>query len=145
MTIFDELGVGHVVHCGDVCGMGVLEEMIGRNLTFVWGNMDEPDPVTDAYIKTLGLSPPGSPPERFEIDGKRFAIFHGHERGFDQAVTGLDVDYLLHGHTHVRRDQRSGARRIINPGALHRAAVKTVATLDTHTDELRFHQIDDSR
>lgn len=144
MAIFDELGVGHIIHCGDVCGTGVLEEMIGRNLTFVWGNMDEPSPGMDGYIKALGLRPPGAPPERLEIDGKRFAVFHGHERGFDRAVAGLDVDYILHGHTHVRRDERIGSRRIINPGALHRAAVKTVATLDTETDELRFHEIEES-
>jgi hypothetical protein len=145
MALFDALGVGHFVHCGDVCGTGVLEEMIGRNLTFVWGNMDEPDPGTDAYIRTLGLTPPGLPPERFEIDGQRFAVFHGHERGFARSVETLDVDYLLHGHTHVRRDERIGDRRIINPGALHRATVKTVATLNPVTDELRFHEIDDGR
>ncbi|RLS46748.1 MAG: metallophosphoesterase, partial [Planctomycetota bacterium] len=48
------------------------------------------------------------------------------------------VDYLLHGHTHVCRDERHGATRIINPGALHRASEFTVALLDTDSDELQF-------
>jgi predicted phosphodiesterase len=45
-------------------------------------------------------------------------------------------DYLLQGHTHVRLDECVGRTRIINPGALHRAAVKTVVTLDTRADRL---------
>jgi hypothetical protein len=31
--------------------------------------------------------------------------------------------------------------RIINPGALHRAASPTVATLDLERDELLFHDV----
>jgi predicted phosphodiesterase len=45
---------------------------------------------------------------------------------------------LLQGHTHVRADERVGTVRVINPGALHRAAQKTVATLDTETGEVKF-------
>ena len=47
-------------------------------------------------------------------------------------------DYLLLGHTHVARDWRLGRLRIINPGALYRASKKTVATLDTRTDAVRY-------
>jgi hypothetical protein len=38
----------------------------------------------------------------------------------------------------VRADERVGTVRVINPGALHRAREKTVATLDTGTGEVRF-------
>jgi hypothetical protein len=34
-----------------------------------------------------------------------------------------------------------GKMRLINPGALHRAAEKTVATLDTERDLLKFHVV----
>jgi predicted phosphodiesterase len=47
-------------------------------------------------------------------------------------------DYLLLGHSHVKSDHRQGRIRVINPGALHRASPKTVATLDTSSDELKF-------
>ena len=35
-------------------------------------------------------------------------------------------------------DSRQGRVRVINPGALYRAARKTVAVLDTVADDLRF-------
>ena len=48
---------------------------------------------------------------------------------------------MIHGHTHRQADRREGRTRIINPGALHRAATKTVAILDTVEDELHFLEI----
>ena len=43
---------------------------------------------------------------------------------------------------HLRRDERVGRTRIINPGALHRAKQYTVATLDLSCDKLEFHVVD---
>jgi predicted phosphodiesterase len=54
------------------------------------------------------------------------------------ALESQRFDYLLHGHSHLTRDERVGRTRIINPGALHRAREKTVALLDTATDALKF-------
>ena len=68
-------------------------------------------------------------------------IYHGHERGFRDAPYRLDVDYIFHGHSHQIRDEQLDGVRIINPGALCRANPKTVATLDTETDQLTFHKI----
>ena len=141
MELFDKLGVSHVIHCGDVGSREVFDEMIGRPLSFVWGNMDFPEDGLLTYAQSLGLTIPGQVPVRIEIDGKRFAVFHGHETSFDTALQQLDVDYVLHGHTHVACDEKLNGIRIINPGALHRAARKTVATLDTGTDQLTFHEI----
>ena len=93
---------------------------------------------TTADLKPLDT---GSPIKR--IGGKQIAVFHGHEGPFHWAIDHLEVDYLLHGHTHVVRDERVSGKRIINPGALHRAARKTVATLDVDRDELIFHEIRD--
>ncbi len=142
LALFDELGVGHVIHCGDVGGVNVFDELVGRPCTFVWGNMDSPDDDdAAAYLDTVGLAPPNGVPARITLDGKTFAVFHGHEPGFGRALASLDVDYLLHGHTHLARDERRGRTRIINPGALHRARRKTVATLDTTGDKLIFHDV----
>ena len=51
-----------------------------------------------------------------------------------------DVDVLQRG-DRVRRDERFGKTRIINPGALHRASEKTVALLDLATDQLEFIRV----
>ncbi len=141
VTIFDELGVEHVIHCGDVGGAPVFDELVGRPCTFVWGNMDCPSDGLLAYLQSVGLAVPDGVPTRLELDGKTFAVFHGHEGGIEAAIDALDVDYILHGHTHRARDETMGGKRIINPGALHRARRKTVATLDTATAKLTFHRI----
>jgi predicted phosphodiesterase len=58
-------------------------------------------------------------------------------------MASTDFDYILHGHTHQPDDYHLGTMRIINPGALHRVRIKTVALLDLATDELEFIPIDD--
>jgi hypothetical protein len=149
IELFADLGVEHVIHCGDICGDHVFDELAGRSLTFVWGNMDEVDAGLLAYLNVLGISAPNAVPTRLTLDDKRFAIFHGHEREFAYAerdnFATLGVDYVLHGHTHVPRDEKLNGVRIINPGALHRARAKTVAVLDTVRDVLSYREIDDVR
>lgn len=140
LTLFDRLGAQHVIHCGDVGGPEVFDEVVGRAFTFVWGNTDQPSSGLLAYLGTVGITAPTSVPTDLTLDGKRFTVFHGHEAGFDAAIRRSAADYLLHGHTHERRDERRGSMRIVNPGALHRASPRTVATLETSTDELSFHQ-----
>lgn len=143
MALFDDLDVGHVIHCGDVGGVKVFDEVVGRPFTFVWGNTDYESPDLLGYLEGAGLSAPVSVPTSLTLHGKNIAVFHGHERGFAAAVDGLDVDYILHGHTHIACNEVFNGRRIINPGALHRARRKTVATLDTATDVVTFHEIAD--
>lgn len=142
LEIFHKLGVEHVIHCGDVGGTEVFDELVGWPLTFVWGNTDFPAAPLLTYLKTVGIAPPGAIPAEVTLGGKRFAIFHGHEQGFAQTLENPGTDYICHGHTHERRDERIGVTRIINPGALHRARPKTVATLDSGFDRLEFHNVD---
>jgi putative phosphoesterase len=142
MALFDSLGVEHVVHCGDIGGTEVLDELVGRPCTFVWGNMDQASSGLLAYLKTVGLEVPRQIPTVVTLDGKIFAIFHGHEPEFGRATRTLRADYILHGHTHAPRDEHLGETRIINPGALHRARGKTVATLETATNALTFHHLE---
>lgn len=141
LTLFDSLGVDRIIHCGDVGGENVFDELVGRDVAFVWGNTDDPHGGIETYLRTVGIPPPQAPPLRLDCVNKRIAVFHGHEPGFASAVRHLDVDYLFHGHTHQCRDEHVGGKRIINPGALHRASPKTVATLDLVTDHVTFHEI----
>lgn len=141
VQLFQRLGVAHVIHCGDVGGVGVFDELLALPLTFVWGNTDFPDRGTLAYLEGVDLKVPADTPTRLTLADKRFAVFHGHEPGFGRAVHSNSFDYLLHGHTHEPRDERIKDMRIINPGALHRARIKTVAVLNTETDELVYYPI----
>ncbi len=141
VKLFDREGVEYIVHCGDVGGTAVFDELVGRECTFVWGNMDRGSDGIGEYLRTVALREPVEVPSILRLDGKTLAVFHGHERGFRRALRVLDVDYILHGHTHVAGSERVGKKRVINPGALYRARPRTVATLDLTTDELIFHEI----
>ena len=115
--------------------------MTGREVRFVWGNCDDPTPALRALIRSLGLPLPREAPLTFELDGKRFAVMHGHEPAFERLGAAPPFDYVCHGHTHTKRDERLGKCRIINPGALHRASPPSIALLDTTTDRLVFHDL----
>jgi len=141
MALFREAGVGTIVHCGDVGGLAVLEEMAGEPCRFVWGNTDFPEHGWQSRIEAMELPWPQEIPLMLTVDGKKIAVCHGHERAFFRARDGGEYDYVLHGHTHERADHYVGSTRVINPGALHRASVKTIAILEPRTNELEFIEL----
>jgi len=142
VALLEREGVQAMFHCGDVGGEAVLDELAGHRAYFVWGNCDDTSLAMRRYAETLGLTVPASPPLRIELAGKRIAVYHGHERGFNAAFSDPAIDYLFFGHSHVYEDRRVNKLRAINPGALHRARVKTVATLDLTRDALTFLTLD---
>jgi uncharacterized protein len=137
---FNRIGVGHVIHCGDVGGQEVFGELMGPPLTFVWGNTDTSNDGIVAYLKATGFQVPDGVPARVELGGKKFAVFHGHEPQF-RACKQLDVDFVLYGHTHEADVEVLNGKCFVNPGALFRANPKTVATIDTATNDIQFHEV----
>lgn len=138
---FDARGAEFVLHCGDVGDLDVFELFVGRSLRFVWGNTDDATPRILAFLERTGIIAPPTPPLELTLDDRRFIVVHGHEACFDDLMVHPNCDYLCHGHTHRRADRRIGSCRVINPGALHRAEVHTVALLDTRSDHLMFHEV----
>jgi putative phosphoesterase len=154
LRLLQQVGAEAFVHCGDVGGADVLDELAGLRAWAVYGNMDQPDAAALAASSAPGLTIARQGPLRIELDGRMLAVFHGHEAEFGRWLAALEhratlpakvapCDYILHGHTHVPRDLRIGSVRLVNPGALERAAVHTVATLDLRSDTLEFWQVDD--
>jgi putative phosphoesterase len=91
-------------HLGDVCAENILDELraIGPPLTVVRGNCDNNsewplvvDLVRSGLKFRLQHIPPDHPPE--------------------------DVDVVLHGHTHVPRNEKRGGVLFLNPGCVTRA------------------------
>ena len=144
VELLTQRGAKKLFHCGDICGQDVLAEFAGHDVVFVWGNCDEPAAAWRTYVTDLGLPWP-EPPVRVEIGGKRIAVCHGHEKGFATVTDDPTLDYLFHGHTHRHADHRKGRCRVINPGALYRASIKTVATLDLLRNDLRFWCVETAR
>ena len=115
--------------------------LAGLPALFVWGNCDWDRTRLARYAEQIGVRCLGAGGE-VSVDGKKIWVLHGDDAALRQRVLSEQrCDYMLQGHTHVRLDERVGRVRVINPGALFRAAVKSVALLDTESDALRFLEI----
>jgi putative phosphoesterase len=131
-------GAQFFIHCGDVGSEQVLDQLAGLPCAFVFGNCDWDRDQLERYAANIGVACHGVFAD-LELGGKRFAVLHGDDSHLrERLLIAQGHDYLLQGHTHVRLDDRVGRTRIINPGALFRAREKTVALLDTATDQLEF-------
>lgn len=113
-------GADEIWHLGDVCAETILDELraIGPPVTLVRGNCDSNDEwplVVD--LARVGLKfrlvhiPPERPPE--------------------------DVDVVLHGHTHVPRNEKRSGVLFLNPGCVtrpNRGSAPSVAWLELSGD-----------
>lgn len=126
--------VEELIHCGDVGSDLVLDLLLeqqesGIPVTVVPGNVDEWDPGIMLYARKLGFS--FHRVARRPIGDTQLAVFHGHDpKQMDALLSEPDLDLLLTGHSHVARDEQVGSVRVINPGAVFRASVPSVAVLD---------------
>ena len=139
LEMLDSLGARVIFHCGDVGSIEAFEALTAYECYVVLGNTDRlASPVRKKLAETsVTLLEPGDP---VEINGKQIALAHGHLRSkMEKYIASQELDYLLHGHSHKTRDERFGRTRVICPGALERATLKTVATLDVRRDRLQFH------
>jgi putative phosphoesterase len=103
-------------HLGDVCDPGILEtiENIGPPVTIVRGNCDS----NLQWPLVVDL----------ERNGVRFRLVHIPP---DRSPENIDV--LLHGHTHLPRNERREGVLLLNPGCVtrpNRGAPASVANLD---------------
>ncbi|WP_165067557.1 YfcE family phosphodiesterase [Paludisphaera rhizosphaerae] len=129
-------GAEALIHCGDLTIPDVVEEIVGAPAYIVFGNCDYyPDDLRLAMRRTGAtcLEQGGL----IELGGRRIAVTHGDSRREIDRLTAEAPDYFFSGHTHLRRDERQGPTRFINPGALYRASEFTVGLLDLDSDDYR--------
>lgn len=113
-------GVDEIWHLGDVCTPNILEALgkLGPALSVVRGNCDgNPD-----WPLLLDL----------ERNGVRFRLVH-----IPPSRTPENVDVVLHGHTHVPRNERREGVLFLNPGCVtrpNRGAPASAAYLEIATD-----------
>ncbi|MBX3355899.1 MAG: YfcE family phosphodiesterase [Phycisphaeraceae bacterium] len=127
-------GADILLHMGDIETEEVLDQLAGLTAHVVFGNNDD-EISLGRYAASIGLTV-AHPLGQLSVDGKTIAFTHGHLGSSLRDWRG--IDYFVHGHTHQRRDERREGTRIINPGALHRAPVYSVALLDPASDALEF-------
>ena len=143
VKLFKERSPSIVIHCGDIISPPVLERFAGLPLRLVFGNNDGERSGLKKKCEELGFLEIDDT-LTFEHAGKKFFVNHGTSpRVINEAVAMQAYDYVLHGHTHVPRDEVVGGTRIINPGALFSADTYTIAFLEPETGKVEFIEIPD--
>ena len=138
LKVLERAGAQFYIHCGDIGTQRCIDLLAGLKCAFVWGNTDYDRVGLARYAESISVPCYGTY-ANLELDGKRIAVLHGDDFLLEKRLLlAQEHDYMLEGHTHIKLDERRGGIRRINPGALFRAPVKTVATLDTKTDKLDF-------
>jgi putative phosphoesterase len=133
-------GADMLIHAGDIETDAVLDCLAGHSAHLVWGNCDWERASLERYARDIGIGVHGDAGE-VEVDGRRIAFTHGHIPAAMRAAMASGAAYLVHGHTHERRDEAIDGVRIINPGALHRARPFTVALLTPRTGEITWIEV----
>jgi putative phosphoesterase len=141
LEIFRRRGIMRLLHCGDITRPDTVLLFSGFQVTFVQGNNDYWR--NDLIEMMLAIGGQRVLPLRWtgEIAGKRIAVTHGDVyHHLSELIHGGRHDYVIHGHSHRRRDERQGATRVINPGALggKREQSRSAAILDLEYDRLEF-------
>lgn len=133
--IIHERGVAQVIHCGDVDQASLVRHLPGGT-HFVWGNCDYDRKGIERAVADIAGVHHGAW-GHLDIAGRSIAFVHGDDRQLLQDLERGDAfDFLFYGHTHIAREHTTGRTRVINPGALHRAAIKTFVILNLESGEL---------
>jgi putative phosphoesterase len=105
------LNLDLIIHCGDYTGIDVVHQLQSLgSFCGVAGNMDPAEIRTQLKEKEL-----------IEVEGRRFAIFHGHggfflDKRLKSQFKGKKIDIYVHGHTHHLRKEKKGDIYYLNPG-----------------------------
>jgi putative phosphoesterase len=130
-------GAQTLIHCGDLTGPEIVAVCAPLPCYYVFGNNDFSEDLLERAIASSGGVCLGQG-AIVELANRRIAVAHGHEATRIRRLLGENPEFLLFGHSHHPTDLKRGPTRWINPGALHRAANWTVASLDLGTDQLHW-------
>lgn len=143
LRLLGEAGAEFYVHCGDVGGPAIVDLLMNLPGGFVWGNTDYDRADLQHYARIMGVRCYGAMGE-LQLGEKKLIVLHGDdERAKARILSEQRCDYLLQGHTHQPDTSQVGCIRLVNPGALHRTARKTVALLETTDGQVRFLPVPD--
>ena len=141
VRIFKEKNVEFVVHCGDIISPPMLEYFKELRMKIVFGNNDGERNGLNAKAREFGFGDITDEKE-FEYKSKKFYVYHGTNMAMlDNSIKSNKYDYILTGHSHLKRNDKIRNTRVINPGALFRVYPYTIALLDVEKDNLEFEKI----
>jgi putative phosphoesterase len=143
-SFFLNRGIKYVFHCGDLTNPSLIPYLSAWKVIFVAGNMDQSfEPIRQALEDEDQENWSGQLYTGM-IHNSQIAMAHGNVEGQIEAlIQSQKYDYVFHGHTHERRDERIGKTRVINPGPLGgiRSTPGSICVLDLDTDQATFYAV----
>lgn len=140
---FEEREVETVVHCGDFVAPFSVTSFDGDwDFYAVRGNNDG-EWAVEATVEEFGtyMSEMGE----LTLGGQEVAVYHGTSGAIVDALVECGTyDYVCHGHTHEAGTEEYGGTVRVNPGGIAIPPAPepfSVATLDTESGEVRFHEL----
>lgn len=130
--------VGTVIHAGDVISpfAAARFKSLKAPLWVVYGNNDGERAGLKTRFKELGAGINDF--IEFEVEGKRFALYHGTIEGMQNALVGSrQYDVVVIGHTHKPEVKSSEGTLLINPGEAcgYLTGKRSLCILDLETME----------
>lgn len=125
IEIFNEMDADYVFHAGDYVYPGIITlfEKLNKDIKFygVRGNNDgELLGIIQQFSRlkdALFLNEFG----RITIQGKKLGIYHGTNLPLSETLIESQLfDFLVFGHTHIKRIKKIGKTLVLNPGPLNR-------------------------
>jgi len=144
LAIFQQEKPDALIHCGDITDPDTVTLLHPYRLYCAFGNMDFQQDALRQAIRRLDEDNRAGLVLELDFNGIAAAVSHGHQREvLEELIHSGRYAYVFHGHTHRRRDERIGATRVINPGALSgvRSGKASVACLNLVQDELQFFEL----
>ena len=137
-AVLRDRGADFLVHCGDVGGHHVLDELARMESGFVWGDRDTDRMGLFRYARNAGVLCYGVLGE-IDLGDKRAVVLHGDDRKIVRRLLDeQQYDYLFCGHDPAGEDRKVGRTRVINPGELQGGPSQNCAVLSTTSDEVKF-------
>jgi len=133
IRLLRERGVELILHCGDIDSSATVQLFTHVATHFVFGNWDLEKTKLRSAMRAIGAVC-HEDLDQLRLDGMRIAWLHGHVRGARQRLeVSQEWDFVFYGHSHKAEAHRNGRTVVLNPGALHRARVKTAAVVDVES------------
>jgi uncharacterized protein len=145
IRLLREREVELILHCGDIDSPATVRLFTGIPTHFVFGNWDLNRGELLKAMREIGAVGHGEI-GRIDLAGRRISWLHGHVRGSRPRLeAGGEMDFVFYGHSHKPKVHQSGKTVVLNPGALHRAKIKTVAVVDLGRGRWEWIEVRDGR
>ncbi len=134
-----------LVHCGDMTTPETALLLVEYRVIYVYGNLDAASGEIRETLLAVDAGNFAGPLFSGMLGGASVAALHGNQPGaVEELARSGKFQFVLHGHTHLRRWEQIGATWVLNPGALGGAMrePRSLCVLDLATGTGDFMEID---